>query len=80
MLGRSVPVRADVDVLDAFSVHADRGELLDWLGAAPDAPRQVFVVHGENAASESLRAAIESELAWPARVPGFGERALLSTA
>jgi metallo-beta-lactamase family protein len=79
MLGRSVPVRADVDVIDAFSVHADRRELLDWLGAAPDVPGQIFVVHGENAASESLRAAIESELAWPARVPRFGQRALLST-
>ena len=78
MLGREVPVRADVEVLDAFSVHADRRELLDWLGAASTPPHLTLLVHGEDAAATSLRATIETELGWPARVPRFGERAELS--
>lgn len=73
MLGRYVPVRAEVVDVPAFSVHADRSEILDWLRGAPRAPDTVFVVHGEPAAAEGLRAAVERELRWPAAVARGGE-------
>ena len=69
MLGRYVPVRADVVSVPAFSVHADQGELLGWLRAAPRPPELVYVVHGEPAAAQALRQAIASELGWTAIVP-----------
>lgn len=74
MLGRYVPVRAEVIDLSAFSVHADRSELLAWLRSAPREPDSVHVVHGEPAAAEALRSAIESELGWCAAAPGYRER------
>ncbi|MFN8037409.1 MAG: MBL fold metallo-hydrolase [Acidimicrobiia bacterium] len=69
MLGRYVPVRAEIVDIPGFSVHADRGELLAWLRTAPREPEAVFVVHGEQSASEALRDAIVDELGWNAAVP-----------
>jgi metallo-beta-lactamase family protein len=66
--GRHVAVNARVAQLDAFSAHADQGELLGWLGSAPDPPRQVVLVHGEPRAADVLRCKIEEDLEIPARV------------
>jgi metallo-beta-lactamase family protein len=54
MLGRYVPVRAEIDVLRSLSVHADADGLHDWISALPAVPDTVFVVHGEPAASAAL--------------------------
>ena len=54
MLGKYVPVRAEIDVLRSLSVHADADGLAGWIGALPAAPRTVFVVHGEPKASSAL--------------------------
>lgn len=77
MLGRYVPVRAEIVNVPGFSVHADADDLVAWLARAGTPPRIVYVVHGEPAASEALRVRIESELGWAAVVPGPGERVLL---
>jgi metallo-beta-lactamase family protein len=66
MHGREIPVRAEVVSIPAFSVHADRTELLAWLAAAP--ARSTYVVHGEPAAAASLRDAIEAQLRGKATV------------
>lgn len=73
MLGRYVPVRAEVVNVPAFSVHADREELLAWLRGAPRPPETVFVVHGEPPASAALEAAIGAELGWTAVTPRYLE-------
>jgi metallo-beta-lactamase family protein len=73
MLGRYVPVRAEIRDLSAFSVHADASELVGWLGEAKHAPQGVFTVHGEAAASAALASRIDHELGWPAVVPCDGE-------
>lgn len=74
MFGRYVPVRAEVENVAAFSVHADRSEVLSWLGGFAEPPGMTFIVHGEPKASASLAGAIGSELGWPAVVPKLGER------
>ncbi|RMF17845.1 MAG: MBL fold metallo-hydrolase [Alphaproteobacteria bacterium] len=73
--GRMVPVRAEVKSLDMLSAHADRDELLAWARGFRRPPRQCFVVHGEPAAADALRHALEHRLGWPdVRVPILGER------
>lgn len=67
--GEDVSVRAEVASVPAFSVHADRSELLDWLGSAPTPPRQVLVVHGDEEASLSFAGAISTRFGWKAHVP-----------
>lgn len=74
MLGRYVPVRAQIANVPQFSVHADASELLDWLRSAPREPDLVCAVHGEPAASAALAGAVRRELGWTAVVPYLGER------
>jgi metallo-beta-lactamase family protein len=74
LLGRYVPVRAEIEVIDAFSVHADADELVGWLGRSDHAPDTAFVVHGEPAASAALGHRLEAELGWTAVVPAMGEQ------
>jgi metallo-beta-lactamase family protein len=72
--GEYFPVRAEIVSLDMFSAHADRDELLRWLGQFARPPRQTFVVHGEPAASDALRHSIGEKLGWNVRVPEHEER------
>ncbi len=73
MLGRYVPVRAQVVVVDAFSAHADADELLAWLRPI-EAPTTCYVVHGEERSSEALAGRLAKDLGWNAVVPIQGER------
>lgn len=74
MHGKYIPVRAEVCDLPGFSVHADRDEIVSWLRTAEREPDTVIVVHGEEAASDSMRGTIRSTLGWNAVVPSTGER------
>jgi metallo-beta-lactamase family protein len=77
MHGRYVPVRAEIVDLTGLSAHADRSELLAWLGSAAPAPAISYVVHGEREASQSLCAAIRAKLGRDAVAPGYLERVRL---
>ncbi len=70
--GQDVAVAAEVVQLESASAHADANQLLDWLRRMPGAPDQVYVVHGDLAASDTLRHRIEHELRWRAMVPEHG--------
>lgn len=70
--GAYVPVRAEVANLESLSAHADREQLLTWLGAQGK-PRRVFVTHGDPVAADALRLAIEERYGWPCTVPDYLE-------
>lgn len=72
--GKYVPVRAAIVEIEAFSVHADASELMDWLTAADQPPAQVFVNHGEADSSRALADRIRRELDVAVIVPQPGER------
>lgn len=76
--GDYIPVRAEVASLDMMSAHADRDELMRWLGGFQAAPRITFVTHGEPGASDTFRHDIAEKLGWSARVPEHGERVELA--
>lgn len=67
--GEYIPVRAEVVSLGSLSAHADREELLSWIGRMPSPPKQVFLTHGEPVAADSLRLAIEERHRWACSVP-----------
>jgi metallo-beta-lactamase family protein len=77
MLGVTVPVRATIMVSDAYSAHADREEILRWLGGFTRPPGITYIVHGEPDAAGALRDAITSRLRWRAAVAQDGERVTL---
>jgi metallo-beta-lactamase family protein len=77
MHGELVPVRARVEQIAEFSVHADSIELIKWLSSTSVAPGQVFVVHGEAGAAEAFSDSIVAKLGWKSHAPKDGEQALL---
>jgi metallo-beta-lactamase family protein len=76
MLGHHFPVRAKVVSVE-LSAHADRTELLEWLGTASPKPRMVYVNHGEPKPSAALVDAIERRLSLESVVARPGGRVRL---
>ncbi len=72
--GRDVPVAAHIERLDSMSAHADANEILRWLSGFGRAPSMTYLVHGEPAAAEALKARIEAERGWPVHVARYKER------
>ena len=59
IFGEEIAVNAEIKYLDAFSGHADRDGLLNWIAAMNKKPEQIFIVHGEIDAQKVLREYIE---------------------
>lgn len=72
IFGRDVEIRAEVHQLGSLSAHADRRQILAWLGAAAEPPGQTFLTHGEPEAADALRQQIEWRLGSKVRVPQLG--------
>lgn len=73
MYGMDIPVNADVTVLNGLSAHADRGELLRWVGTAPKPPSTVFVTHGEEDSAAALAEQVKSRFGAKTITPKMGE-------
>ena len=76
--GRDVPVRCKFMSISGLSAHADREELLRWIGSAEAPPKRVFVVHGEPDAAEAFAASISAQLGRPTEVPALDDRFTLT--
>lgn len=78
IFGQQIPVRARIATVGGLSAHADQAALLDWLSGFRQAPRQVFVVHGEAASAAAFTAAIKASHRWrEVRPPLPGETVTL---
>lgn len=53
--GDYVPINAEVNHLDIYSAHADQHDLLRWLSKCQTPAKDIYLVHGEPAASDELR-------------------------
>lgn len=67
--GQLIPVRAEVQMIDNLSAHADYSETLKWLSGSPAKPRKVFVTHGELNAAKALGNRIHEQFGWEYDVP-----------
>jgi metallo-beta-lactamase family protein len=67
--GNYIPVRAEVVALNNLSAHADADELLQWMSGFKKPPLRTFITHGEPAAADALRLAIQDKLRWSVRIP-----------
>src|SRR6185503_13258751 len=72
--GQSISVNARVARIDSMSAHADRGEIMRWLGTFPTAPRRVCLVHGEPEPMDALKALMQQRLGWTAETPQHLQR------
>ncbi len=71
MYGREIHVKARIETLDGLSAHADRGEILSWLGSSPARPGRVHLVHGEPEARDALAASIRERFRFDVNVPSY---------
>lgn len=64
IFGDEFPLKANVEVLNGYSAHADRTELTSWLdrvkAGSPDLG-SVWLVHGEREAQDTLEAALTAK-------------------
>jgi metallo-beta-lactamase family protein len=74
IFGTTVPVRARVAQIAGLSAHADREEILRWLGGFTRPPRMTYLVHGEPDGARGLAAAIRERLGWAIALAGDGKR------
>ena len=75
--GQVIPVKARIAKIDSMSAHADQSEMMRWLRTLPEAPKQLFLVHGEPGPMDALKARIEKELGWSAGTPSHGDTVTL---
>jgi len=77
ILGQKYRIKARVVRINGFSAHADRDELLKWLGALERPPRKVFVVHGESESAQRFGDYINQETGWQVVVPAYQDEIVL---
>jgi metallo-beta-lactamase family protein len=75
VFGEPHECRAEVDVLHAFSAHADRDDLLEYARRVD--PKRIFLVHGEERAREALAQGLRETGAFEVLLPRRGEAAEL---
>ena len=71
IFGESYRTNAHIEVLNGFSGHADRDELLDWVGAIRGKPKRTFLVHGEEEAAFALATDLKEQYRLQVDVPEY---------
>jgi len=71
--GQRFQVKARIEKIEGISGHADKDDLLRWLGAFKKPPRRLFLTHGEEEVSLELAAFLEREKKWAVTVPRYKE-------
>ena len=70
--GETIFVRANIEVLEGVSGHADKPGLIRWIRGFEKKPRRVFVVHGEDTVCDAFAACLREEYAYDASAPYSG--------
>ena len=79
LFGEVIEVKARIWNLPGMSGHADKTHLTRWAAAFTKAPKQVFVVHGEDEICESFARHLKKELGYRALAPYSGDSFDLDT-
>ncbi len=73
IFGEKYSLQAQVEVINGFSAHADRNELLGWVGAMMHKPQRAFVVHGDLEPAQALADGLKALGVGQTFVPKPGE-------
>jgi metallo-beta-lactamase family protein len=77
--GAEVPLRAQVEILNGYSAHADRRELVEWLNEVrrtSTSVQQVYLVHGEPTAQQAFLETLGAQ-GFSVSAPASGDRCAL---
>jgi metallo-beta-lactamase family protein len=73
IFGKYYPVKATILTIDSLSAHVDQKGLLNWLSEIKNIPEQIFLIHGEESAADTLRLKIKDTYRWHTHIPKLGE-------
>jgi len=73
IFGEEIQVNAEIHSLEGFSGHADKEGILQWIKSFKSKPQKIFVVHGEEEATEEISRKIKEELNIVTYIPELGE-------
>lgn len=73
LFGQWKPVKAEVVVMDSFSAHADRSELLDFISNQKGNVKTIFLVHGEIDRQEKFKNTLLANGYQNIEIPKLGE-------
>jgi len=76
--GEMYPVNARVVAMSNLSAHADYQEILDWLKNFKQKPKKVFITHGDQDSTASLKDKIENTFNWKCVIPEYLQTEKLS--
>ena len=74
IFGEPMRLRAEVDSIGELSGHADQRELLKWMEPLAPTLKQVFLVHGEPDAQQTLKTEIKKAYGLNVLCPQRGDR------
>ena len=77
IFGEEYNLKAEVEIMNAFSSHADRNELLEYVKPLKGKVKGIFLVHGEEEQSRELFNALTAD-GYPVHLPEPGEEVELS--
>ena len=77
IFGEEYNLKAEVEIMNAFSSHADRNELLEYVKPLKGTVKGIFLVHGEEEQSRELFNALAAD-GYPVHLPEPGEEVELS--
>ena len=77
IFAEDIAVAAKIFTINGFSAHAGQTQLLDWLSHFQSKEMQVFLVHGEYSAQETLASLIREKLGFAVTIPEYLEEIVL---
>ena len=73
IFGEEIAVKAEIRNLDAFSGHADKDGLLDWIDEFDQKPKNIFIVHGEYDVQQKFSELIKERFNINTVIPDYEE-------
>lgn len=67
--GEKVAVKADIEHIEAYSAHADKNGLINWVKRFVTPPKGIFLVHGEDESMNALADYFRTEMNLPVYIP-----------
>ena len=69
--GKKYQVRANIITLGGFSAHADKHDLLDWVGKMSKKPTKTYICHGDEQISLGFAETLKESFGMNAEVPYY---------
>lgn len=73
IFGKPTTVRAEIQMIESFSAHGDRGKIARWLHAEEGSVQKIFLVHGDDSAKMSFASYLENTLSAEVIIPRMNQ-------